>query len=585
MKLALITRAASACALVAVLFGACTQGMAPPSLPSVPLPPATPAASSAPAPSTVPMPSVRPAAPTPSPEDTQTDWDAAQAAVISLNGASAASEDPRVFIQGSTVTITHAGTFVLSGTLDDGCIAVAATGSDTVRLILNGASITNATGAAIYASQCQKLIVTLADGTQNMLADGGDAFAYADAGNEEPNAALFCKDDLTLNGGGALTVTAGFRNGIGSKDHLLILGGSYDITAQNHGLRANDSLTIAGGSLTIAADNDGIQTNETDGTGDAGLAAIFLQGGDFIIDAAHDAVQSGSSIIVTGGDYRLTSGGGASSNRNAASESFKGLKAAGNLFVEGGTLAIDSYDDALHADGGIAISGGTLTLASTDDAVHADADLTITGGILRVTQSYEGLEAAHIAISGGDIVLYASDDGVNAAGGRDQASDRGFERDRFTPGRYGIVIDGGWLTLYAGGDGIDANGTLTIGGGTVVSLIDSTPDNGALDADGAIVFTGGAVIYGGSGLGGFPQSGSTQSFVRVDATSPITGEVVVSQDGQALLSFAPPFPCAYLCFSSPDIQSGQSYGVAIDGTASSNVVAGEGATGGWPPRR
>lgn len=331
-------------------------------------------------------------------------------ALVSGDGAS---------VSGSTVTISQAGTYVLSGILKNGQIAVAADSQDKVHLVLNGVSITNQTGAPIYASQCDKLIVTLEAGTQNTLTDGGSSFQYGDTANEEPNAALFSKDDLTINGTGSLAVNGSFNNGIGTKDDLLILNGAITINAANHGIRGNDSVTVLDGSISVTAGNDGIQTNNAE---DADKGWILIEGGSFDIDSQHDAVQADTLLCVTGGILELTAGGGHTSTTAAAvsedetSDSTKGLKAGGDLYITAGTVKADSYDDTVHSNGTVTITGGTLSLSTADDGVHGDADLNIYGGTITVNTSYEGLEGYNVVIMAGDIDVNSSDDGINAAG-------------------------------------------------------------------------------------------------------------------------------------------------------------------------
>ena len=228
--------------------------------------------------------------------DTDTSWSESDTKIV-LNGASISVSGAGATVNGSVVTITEAGTYVVSGTLTDGQIAVAAANTDKVHLVLNGADITNKTGAPIYASQCDKLIITLAEGTKNSLTDGGANFQYADTTEEEPNAALFCKDDLTINGNGSLTVNAGFKNGIGSKDDLLIVSGDITVTAANHGLRGNDSVTMLSGSLNITAANDGIQTNNTE---DPSLGWILIENGTLTITAGNDGIQADTTVTLSG---------------------------------------------------------------------------------------------------------------------------------------------------------------------------------------------------------------------------------------------------------------------------------------------
>ncbi|MDR3209457.1 MAG: carbohydrate-binding domain-containing protein, partial [Oscillospiraceae bacterium] len=262
--------------------------------------------------------SVTPA--TASAEDLDSGWDRDAATKITLNGASASIDGAGANADGSVVTISAAGTYVVSGTLADGQIAVAATNADTVRLVLDGASVTNKRGAAIYASQCDKLIITLADGTENAVTDGGDGFAYADEAEQEPNAALFSKDDLTINGTGSLTVNAGFNNGIGTKDDLLIVSGSFNVTAANNGLRGNDSVTVLGGGFTIRADGDGIQSSNAE---DAEKGVVELQGGTFTVTAANDGIQAANALVIFGGSFDITTGGG-SANAPVREEDFGG---------------------------------------------------------------------------------------------------------------------------------------------------------------------------------------------------------------------------------------------------------------------
>lgn len=130
--------------------------------------------------------------------DQDASYDASAATTITLSGSSATSNSTSgVTIDGSTVTITAAGTYVVSGTLSDGQIIVEATSADKVQIVLNGVTITNDDGPAIYVKQADKVFITLANGSQNVLKDGG---TYTlESGEDEPDAVIFSKDDLTIN--------------------------------------------------------------------------------------------------------------------------------------------------------------------------------------------------------------------------------------------------------------------------------------------------------------------------------------------------------------------------------------------------
>ncbi len=515
--------------------------------------------------------------------DTDATWDESSSTMIALGGESISVEGSGATASGSVLTITKAGTYVISGSLTNGQIVVSTTKDDTVRIVLNGAQIANKTGAPVYASQCDKLIITLAEGTHNTLTDGGADFVYDNTADEEPNAALFCKDDLTINGTGSLTVNAVFNNGIGTKDDLLIVSGTIAINAANHGLRGNDSVTVLAGDISITAGNDGVQTNNIE---DATKGWVLIEGGSVDIVSVHDGIQADTTLSVTGGTLNITAGGGEKKAQTVASsdttsDSYKGLKSAGDIAISAGVITVDSYDDSVHANGSIAISGGDLTLSTGDDGVHADANLAVTGGNIAVLASYEGLEAANIAISDGVIDVVSSDDGLNAAGGSDGNTAGGrFGKDTFSSGgSYSIVITGGQIAIRAGGDGLDSNGTLDVGGGTILSFINSTSDNGAIDADGTVTFTGGTIIYGGTGAGSNPGGNSTQSYVYVSGSIAAGSEITVKQDGKTLVAATVAMDCQYLAVSSPDIVSGQSYDVYNGGTLLASATAGTGGGG------
>ncbi len=185
-------------------------------------------------------------------EDLQTDTEGAVTAKIEMDGDTVTVESPgvevdgsRVTVDGSRVTVGLAGTYSLPGVLDEGQIVVDAGDEDEVVLLLNGVDITCATGAPISVLNADKTIITLASGTENTVTDG-DGFVLEE-GSDEPNAAIFSHDDLTINGGGALTVNARYHAGIVSNIDLKITGGTLTVNAFNDGIKGRDSLVIKDG--------------------------------------------------------------------------------------------------------------------------------------------------------------------------------------------------------------------------------------------------------------------------------------------------------------------------------------------------
>ena len=280
-------------------------------------------------------------------------YDASEAAAITLSDNGSSSDSGQVAISGNTITISGEGVYILSGTLSDGQIIIDADGKK-VQLVLDNASITNTSSAAIYVKAADKVFVTLADKSSNTIATTGEFVAIDD---NNIDAAIFSKSDLTLNGSGELTVSCASGHGIVSKDDLRITGGIYDITATSHALSGKDSVRIADGTLTLTSGKDGIHSENTDSS-DKGF--IYIADGTITITSNGDGMDASSVVQIDSGTISITSGGGSSNapdkRRSQSSDntaSTKGIKSDSALTIFGGSITIDSADDSLHAGGDI----------------------------------------------------------------------------------------------------------------------------------------------------------------------------------------------------------------------------------------
>ena len=182
---------------------------------------------------------------------------------IKLEGDSVSCSSDSVKINGTEITLTKEAIYCISGTLNNGSIAVSAGDKDMLQIVLNGASIASADAAPLCILTADKVIVTLADGTENSLT-GGDS--YAAVGDIDVDGAVFSKQDLTFNGTGKLTVSSAAGHGIVCKDDLIFTGGIYEIQSSGHGLDANDSVRIADANITIDAGKDAIHCENSDDT-------------------------------------------------------------------------------------------------------------------------------------------------------------------------------------------------------------------------------------------------------------------------------------------------------------------------------
>ena len=252
--------------------------------------------------------------------DQDASYDEAQATRITLSDDGIAIEGTGAAAEGSVLTISEEGVYVLSGTLGNGRVVVSCTDTEKVQLVLAGVDIHCEDYAALYIEEADKVFVTLADGTENSLSDGTE---YASEEGDNVDAALFSRADVTLNGTGALRVTGNYNHAVVSKDDLVITSGAYTITAVGHGLNGKDCVKISGGSFAIDAGGDGIQSDNDE---DAERGYVYITGGSFDITAANDGIQAETELRIEGGEFSLTTGGGSA---NASTESDWGFWGGG----------------------------------------------------------------------------------------------------------------------------------------------------------------------------------------------------------------------------------------------------------------
>ena len=513
---------------------------------------------------------------------------------IKLKGDSILFEGSGAVVDGSTLTITEPGVYSISGTLDDGQILVDSAADGVVRLILNSASISSSTTAPIYIQNADKAVITLADGTDNYVSDGSP-YVYPSADIDEPNAAIFSNDDLTINGNGSLTVNANYNNGIGTDDDLKIISGSIMVKAVNDGIKGKDSVSIKDGTITINAGSDGLQSsNDTD----AEKGMILIEDGTLNIIAGLDGIQAETTLTIYGGNLTISSGGGSANgvsksqtngfggrmpnqtDQIVATESMKGLKAGKAITINNGVINIDSADDALNSNAAITINGGDLKLTAGDDGMHADTSLDINAGTIVIHQSYEGIESAVITINGGNMHITASDDAINMAGGNDESGLGGRPgQGNFTQNMsYYLYINDGYLYLDAGGDGLDSNGSIDMNGGTVIVNGPTNDGNGALDYMRTFTLDGGILIAAGSsGMAMTPTSDSTQYSVLVNFSSQVAAGTMLhfeTSNGQEIVTFVPVKEVQSILISTPELANGMALDLYSGGTYDGTLLDG-----------
>ena len=440
------------------------------------------------------------------------------------------------------LVIDSEGTYILSGQIDDGMVIVEAAKTDKVQLVLDNVSINSGTSAAIYVKQADKVFITLADGSENKLSNDG-SFVNIDDNNID--AVIFSKDDLSINGSGALIINSPAGHGIVVKDSLCICGGTFDIAAASNGLEGKDSVCIAGGSFVISAEKDGIQADNDE---DDSKGYAYICGGSFDIDAGDDGISTSSWLLIEGGEFEISCGGGSENSANQRPQGMMRLQPEGMMgegrgrgpggeiggamppaFPGGKGTAMDNESSSgsmrgIKADGDISIAGGSFVIDSADDSIHSNAVLSIDAG---------------------EFEIFAGDDGLNA-------------EDT-------IFINGGKIDIVAYGDGLDANGNIEIMGGSMSVCGPLQGDTSTLDFESSAVIRGGSFLGTGSAMMARTFTASEQGLISLNVGQQSAGtEIKVSDsDGNIIISFCPELDFCVAIISAPELVKGESYTVSV----------------------
>ena len=422
-------------------------------------------------------------------------WDSSSEVTIDLSNPTATDG---VTVSDGVITITKAGNYRLSGAYS-GQVKVEAADSDMVRLILNNATITNSTGAAINVVEADEVVIYTASGSTNTVSDGS---SYSDTASGSPDAAIYSKSDLTLAGEGTLKVEGKYEEGIHTTDGLVIASGTLEVNAANTGIKGKDYVDILDGTITVTASQDGIKaTNDTDGN----RGWVRLSGGTVNISAGDD-----------------------------------GFKAERVLEISGGTLNITQSNEGIEAQY-INILDGTVNVTSSDDGINASYSTTSTGtesASTSSTQTTQSNQAAQgNAAQGGQApagggqapsgTMGSGTTGQPPAGGG-AGGGMGGGGGTFEVVDATINITGGTVTVNANGDGIDSNGTATLSGGTLVVNGPFTGGNASLDTNGDLLLNGATVAAGNSGdMFEAPATSSTSGYVKISNVSNLSAGTTV----------------------------------------------------------
>ena len=382
-------------------------------------------------------------------------YDESKASKISLQGTTATVSGDGVTVNGSTVEITKAGTYIVEGTASKVQLKVAAGKEDEVQIVFKNAIIKN-TEAPLLVDTAKKVILTLADGTKNEVSDELTSTVKG---------AVYSDSDLTINGKGSLTVNGAASNAVKSKDGIRIVDATVTTTAKKHGIAANDFINVSGATLNLTADEDGIHSDNED---DVLLGNVYLVNTNITINAGDDGINASNTLLIDEGATI------------DVQKSEEGLEAR-LIHQVGGTITVKSTDDGLNAKDWTLESSdeqgpGQQTKKVKSEATNAknldqagDVKIVIDGGTLTVDAEGDGLDAnGSIEINGGTIVVNGPTSGANAA--------LDYDDNGILNGGTVLFVDNGQMTMGFGSNSNQAYLMASIQGtaGATVEVVDSS---------------------------------------------------------------------------------------------------------------
>ena len=399
-----------------------------------------------------------------------------------------------VTVDGNVITITSGGTYIISGTLSEGQLVVDAD-DEKVQLVLDNADITCATSAAIYVKSAGKTFITLAEGSENILMNTA-GFEAIDDNNID--AVIFSKDDLTLNGSGTLTINSENGHGIVSKDDLKITGGTYNITAASHALSGKDSVRIAGGTFNLVSGKDGIHSENAD---DSSKGYVYIAGGEFTIDSTGDGIDASNIVQIDDGTFDITAGGGAENSTKTHEDNMMGGPGGGNGPQMGEAPSGEAPDG--NAPSGEAPSGeapdGNAPSGEAPSGEASDGNAPSEKPSGEAPQGGSGNNSSDNSNSDRETPPEKPDSNTDQAAGTDQSDgteqSEGDTSDSDSTSTKGIkadgrlYINGGTFTINSADDSVHSNSSVTINAGTYTL---TTGDDG-MHADEALEVNGGTI--------------------------------------------------------------------------------------------
>ncbi len=521
--------------------------------------------------------------------DLNSDWDDSGATTIVLNDSATDINGSGAYYSDGNIYIVSAGYYVLSGELTDGSIIIDSEDSSEIWIKLDGVDVYCSDDAALRVENAEKVYLTLADGSENLLSSGESYSDEAEA--DGTDGVIFSHDDLTINGSGSLTVSGGSDHGIVANDYLVITGGNISVTAARDGIHVNDGLYITNATITIEAGDEGIDVDEDTGE-------LYIESGQFIISASDDGIHTGSGITILSGTFEISAGD-------------DGIHSDGDISVIDGTIVISQCYEGIEAYN-INISGGDITIYATDDGLNATAGTSSSfgNGITNFNKGFggrgqnndsselpdssempdmsempggnnlpdsEGSSESESDTSGVNITLSSNSDSDSTEIPNNTAESDvtdSLTSESSSESLPTITISGGKVTIInqsgQDADGIDSNGSIYITGGEVYISLSGSGSNCALDygeeSGGICKIDGGIVVASGSSSMQEDISDTSTQAVIVYTISASGNSLITLADssGEVILEYTVPVEFTSVIISCEQLQLTESYTLTVD---------------------
>ena len=470
-------------------------------------------------------------------------YDDATAEHIRLNGSDVTSDGEGAVCKDTSVTITKGGTYVFSGSWDEGQIIVDSEDETIVHLVLNGVSIESTSGPAVYVRNAEETVLTVLTGTTNTITASGE-------NEDEKKGGIYAKDDLAVNGGGNLDITAGDGDGIHAGDELKLINAILSIQADSDGMDVNEGLAVKDCILTLKAGKDGIKAGDTDDSGNDIPADIEISGGVIKVTAEDDGIQTTGNLTAENCELNTEVGGGHENAQPHTNEMTHGLFSgsgnenrpdsnSGSLFPQGrpGEWQEGSEGESEKQRPGFGMMpemngewpemGGEMP-EMNGERPEMNGEMPERNGMSQEaqeennsssdtetdeTETSAGIKAdGSILLAGTTVSIDSADDAINADGD--------------------LTVNSGTFTILAGDDGMHADEQMTIHSGeiTMNSCYEGLEAKNLTINDGTIVIIaeddGINTVDGDANTGEFEDDGS---MLTING-----GSITVTADGDGI---------------------------------------------------